>query len=38
MGAYAKTDDPSFPAADYVCLIEGEDGTHNLIWSRSNGD
>lgn len=28
-------DDPSFPAAVYVRLIEGEDSTHNLIWSRS---
>lgn len=28
-------DDPSFPATIYVRLIEEEDGTHNLIWSRS---
>ena len=28
-------DDPSFPATVYVRLIEEEDGTHNLIWSRS---
>ena len=28
-------DDPSFPATIYARLIEGEDGTHNLIWSRS---
>ncbi len=28
-------DDPSFPAAVYARLIEGEDGTHDLIWSRS---
>ncbi|HIE0422101.1 TPA: DUF736 domain-containing protein, partial [Pseudomonas aeruginosa] len=27
-------DDPSFPAAVYARLIEGEDGTHDLIWSR----
>ena len=29
---------PSFPATIYACLIEGEDGTHDLIWSRSKGD
>lgn len=28
-------DDPSFPAPIYARLIEEEDGTHNLIWSRS---
>jgi uncharacterized protein (DUF736 family) len=28
-------DDPSFPAPVYARLIEGEDGTHDLIWSRS---
>ena len=28
-------DDPSFPATVYARLIEEEDGTHNLIWSRS---
>ena len=28
-------DDPSFPATVYARLIEGEDGTHDLIWSRS---
>jgi len=28
-------DDPSFAAAVYARLIEGEDGTHDLIWSRS---
>lgn len=27
-------DDPSFPATLYARLVEGEDGTHNLIWSR----
>src|SRR3546814_16837822 len=27
-------DDPSFPAPVYARLIEGEDGTHDLIWSR----
>jgi uncharacterized protein (DUF736 family) len=31
-------DDPSFSATVYARLIEGEDGTHNLIWSRSKGD
>ena len=29
-------DDPSFPAPVYARLIEGEDGTHDLIWSRSS--
>ena len=29
-------DDPSFPATVYARLIEGEDGTHDLIWSRSS--
>ncbi|HFX1664264.1 TPA: DUF736 domain-containing protein, partial [Pseudomonas aeruginosa] len=24
-----------FPAPVYARLIEGEDGTHDLIWSRS---
>lgn len=28
-------DDPSLPATVYARLIEGEDGTHDLIWSRS---
>ena len=28
-------DDPSFPATVYARLIEGEDGSHQLIWSRS---
>ena len=27
-------DDPSFPATIYARLIEGENGTLNLIWSR----
>ncbi len=31
-------DDPSFPATIYARLIEGEDGAHTLIWSRSKGD
>jgi uncharacterized protein (DUF736 family) len=28
-------DDPSFPATVYARLIEENDGTHNLIWSRN---
>ncbi|HCI4054895.1 TPA: DUF736 domain-containing protein [Pseudomonas aeruginosa] len=28
-------DDPSFSATVYARLIENEDGTHDLIWSRS---
>jgi uncharacterized protein (DUF736 family) len=28
-------DDPSFPATIYARLIEEEDGSHNLILSRS---
>ncbi|HGW5374942.1 TPA: DUF736 domain-containing protein [Pseudomonas aeruginosa] len=28
-------DDPSFPATIYARLIEEEEGTYNLIWSRS---
>ncbi len=28
-------DDPSFPATVYARLIENEDSTHDLIWSRS---
>jgi hypothetical protein len=28
-------DDPSFPAAAHGCLIEGENGTCDLICSRS---
>lgn len=29
-----KLDDPSLPAPIYATLVEGEDGQHNLIWSR----
>ena len=29
-----KLDDPSFPAPIYATLIEREDGSHDLIWSR----
>lgn len=28
-------DAPSFPATIYARLIEEENGTHKLIWSRS---
>ena len=31
-------DDPSFPATLYARMVEGEDGVHNLIWSRNKGD
>ncbi len=31
-------DDPSLPATIYARLVEGEDGAHSLIWSRSKGD
>ena len=34
-----QLDDPSFPAPIYASLVEAEDGkSHNLIWSRRNGD
>jgi uncharacterized protein (DUF736 family) len=29
-----KLDDPSFPAPIYANLVEAEDGSFNLIWSR----
>jgi uncharacterized protein (DUF736 family) len=29
-----KLDDPSFAAPIYATLVEGENGAHNLIWSR----
>ncbi|WP_374005824.1 DUF736 domain-containing protein [Delftia lacustris] len=28
-------DDPSFPAPVYARLLEEDDGTHTLIWTRS---
>jgi len=28
-------DDPAFPATVYARLIEGEDGAHDLLWTRS---
>ncbi len=31
-------DDPSFPATIYARMVENEDGTHNLIWTRARGD
>lgn len=31
-------DDPSFPSTIYARLVEGDDGAHNLLWSRSKGD
>ena len=31
-------DDPSFPATIYARLVEGEDGAHSMIWTRSKGD
>lgn len=31
-------DDPSFPSTLYARLVENEDGTHSLIWSRSKND
>ena len=34
----ATLDDPSFPATIYARLVEGDDGLHNLIWSRGKGD
>ena len=36
----APTDGPSFLVVEhlYARLVEGEDGAHNLIWSRSKGD
>lgn len=31
-------DDPSFATAIYARLLEGEDGTHALIWTRNKGE
>lgn len=31
-------DDPSFPSAIYARLLEGEDGTHALLWSRNKSE
>jgi uncharacterized protein (DUF736 family) len=29
-----RLDDPTFAAPLYASLLEQDDGTHNLIWSR----
>lgn len=29
-----KLDDPSFPGAIFCRMIEGQDGRHQLLWSR----
>ena len=31
-------DDPTFPTAIYARLLEGEDGEHTLIWSRTKSE
>lgn len=31
-------DDPSFPKPLYARLVDAEDGSSTLIWSRPNGD
>jgi len=31
-------DDPSFPAPIYGRLVEGDDGSYSLIWSRPSND
>ena len=31
-------DDPSFPSAIYGRLVESDDGSYSLIWSRPNND
>lgn len=31
-------DDPSFPSAIYARLVEGDDGSYHLIWSRPSND
>jgi uncharacterized protein (DUF736 family) len=31
-------DDPSLPAPLYARLLEGEEGAHDLMWSRSKAD
>jgi uncharacterized protein (DUF736 family) len=31
-------DDPSFPSAIYARLVESDDGSYSLIWSRPNND
>jgi uncharacterized protein (DUF736 family) len=31
-------DDPSFPGTIHARLVEGEEGVHNLIWTRNKND
>ena len=31
-------DDPAFTATVYARLIQGDEGAHTLIWSRSKGE
>ena len=31
----ATLDDPSFPATIYARLVEGDDDTYNLVWTRA---
>ncbi len=31
-------DDPSFSSAIYARLVESDDGSHSLIWSRPSND
>ena len=31
-------DDPSFPSAIYARLVESDDGSYSLIWSRPSND
>jgi len=31
-------DDPPFPATVYARLLENDDGTHALLWSRSKAE
>lgn len=33
-----RLDDPSFASPIFANLIEGEDATHQLIWSRRSAD
>ena len=34
----ATLDDPSFPGTIYARLVEAENNTHDLIWSRNKGE
>ena len=31
-------DDPSLPASIFARMVEGDEGVHSLIWSRSRND